>query len=78
MAALISRATDSPSTISTNSWNRSARWAELTGSRRAGFTMAMAPAASQASAAAQTANRAWPGMASEPTHSDPPVPKNTR
>ena len=54
-AALISRATDSPSTIRTKSWNRSVRCAGLTATRLDGSSMVSAPAASQARAAPQKA-----------------------
>ena len=54
-AALISRATDSPSTIKTKSWNRSARCEGLSGTRRRGVSMARAPAASVSNAAPQNA-----------------------
>ena len=54
-AALMSRATDSPSTIRTKIWNRSARCAGFSGTRRRGASMARAPTASASSAAPQNA-----------------------
>jgi hypothetical protein len=54
-AALMSRAIDSPSTIKTKSWNRSARCALFSGTRRRGVSMARAPAASVSNAAPQNA-----------------------
>ncbi len=54
-AALIRRATDSPSTIRTKIWNRSARCEGFTGTRRDGASIASAPTASVSSAAAQIA-----------------------
>ena len=77
-AALIKRATDSPSTIKTKIWNRSARCQGLTGTRRDGFSIASAPTASVSSAAPQMAYRSAPSAASEDSHSAPPAPKKIR
>ena len=77
-AALISRATDSPSTIRTRSWNRSARCQGLTGTGRDGGSISSAPAASMSRAAPHNAYRAAPSAAGEASHRPPAAPKKIR
>jgi len=77
-AALIRRATDSPSTIRTKIWNRSARCQVFSGTRRDGVIIARAPMASVSRAAAQKAYRRSALAASEDAHMTPPAPKKTR
>src|SRR5271165_2181640 len=77
-AALISRATDSPRTIRTRSWNRSARCQGLTGTGRDGGSISSAPAASVSRAAPHKLYRVGPPAAREASHRTPAAPKKIR
>jgi hypothetical protein len=77
-AALIRRATDSPSTIRTKIWNLSARCSGFSGTRRLGDSIPRAPTASVSRAAPQKAYRAGVSTASDDSHRTPPSPKKIR
>jgi hypothetical protein len=78
VAALIRRTTDSPRTIKTNSWKRSARCQALSGTRRLGESMPSPPTVSAARPAVQKAYRSGPPTASVGSQSAPPRPKQIR
>ena len=78
VAALIRRATDSPSTIRTNSWKRSARWEGLSREPPAGreHPQRADRVGGQGGRPDGVSLRA--AQASEDSHSAPPEPKQTR